>query len=58
MPVTYENVAKLYEKRGDKASAVKYYKRVAELWKNADPVLQPRVKAAEAKIAALGSEKK
>ncbi|HYV96352.1 MAG TPA: protein kinase [Gemmatimonadaceae bacterium] len=49
----YEHIAQLYEKRGDKQNAVKNYRRVAEFWKNADPVLQPRVKAAEAKIAEL-----
>jgi tetratricopeptide (TPR) repeat protein len=57
-PDMYEHVAALYEKRGDKQNAIKYYKRVPELWKNADPALQPRVKAAEAKIAALGGAKK
>jgi tetratricopeptide (TPR) repeat protein/tRNA A-37 threonylcarbamoyl transferase component Bud32 len=50
----YELLGKLYEKRGDKPNAVKAYQRFTELWKDADPSFQPRVKAARDKIAALG----
>ena len=47
-----ERLARLYEKRGDRANAARTYSDVAELWKDADPVLQPRVKAAREKAAA------
>jgi DNA-binding SARP family transcriptional activator len=57
-PDGYARLAALYEARGDRQNALKYYKRVPELWKNADPILQPRVKAAQARIAALGGDKK
>ena len=45
-------LAGLYEKRGDRAKAARTYSDIAELWKDADPVLQPRVKAAREKAAA------
>ena len=53
-PDQYERFASLYEKRGDKQNALKYYQKVVDLWKGADPVLQPQVKAARDRIAALG----
>ena len=50
----YERLGRLYEKKGDKAKAAKAYQQVVEAWKDADPVLQPRVKAAREKVATLG----
>jgi tetratricopeptide (TPR) repeat protein len=49
----YERLAHLYESRGDKANAVKYYTKFADRWAKADEVLQLRVKAAREKISAL-----
>ncbi len=51
----YERLAQLYEQIHDSANAVKYYQKVVALWKDADPVLQPRVRAARDRITALGS---
>jgi tetratricopeptide (TPR) repeat protein len=48
-----ERLAQLYDGRGEKAQAATYYARFTELWKNADPELQPRVEAARARLAAL-----
>jgi tetratricopeptide (TPR) repeat protein len=49
----YERLAQLYDRRGDKPRAVKAYRQVVELWKDADAVLRPRVKTAQARIASL-----
>lgn len=48
-----EHVAPLYEKKGSRKKAREMYARVAELWKNADPDLQPRVSYARERAAAL-----
>jgi tetratricopeptide (TPR) repeat protein len=48
-----EHVAPLYEKRGDRRKARDAYARIAELWKTADPELQPRVAHARERAAAL-----
>jgi tetratricopeptide (TPR) repeat protein len=52
-PNTYERLAALYERVGNRAKAVEYSSKFADLWKNADPELQPRVAAARARIARL-----
>ena len=49
----YELLAQLYEKKGDAAKATEAYRIVIELWKNADPVLQPRVAEARRRLSAL-----
>jgi tetratricopeptide (TPR) repeat protein/TolB-like protein len=41
------------EQRGDTASAIRAYRNFVALWKDADPVLQPRVAAARAALARL-----
>lgn len=46
-------LGELYETKGDAARAVRHYERFVELWKNADPPLQPKVAAARARLAAL-----
>jgi tetratricopeptide (TPR) repeat protein len=52
---TYERLAAMYEQRGDTAKAIYYYGKLVELWKDADPELQPRVEAARRAIEALSS---
>jgi tetratricopeptide (TPR) repeat protein len=49
-------LGELYEARGDRAKAAEYYSRLVELWKDADPVLQPEVRAAKARLAHLAGE--
>ncbi|HET9232997.1 MAG TPA: tetratricopeptide repeat protein, partial [Candidatus Eisenbacteria bacterium] len=46
----------LYQERGDRNRAIEYYSRFVELWKNADPELQPRVRAVKSKLEALAGE--
>jgi tetratricopeptide (TPR) repeat protein len=52
----YERLGDLYEQRGDTAKAVYYYGKLVELWKDADPELQPRVEAARRAIVALSPD--
>jgi tetratricopeptide (TPR) repeat protein len=56
-PLAYHRMAELYEARGDSARAVAAYERFAEIWRDADPVLQPRVIEARRRAAALGSDR-
>jgi len=46
-------LGELYEARGERTRAIEYYSRFVELWKNADPDLQPRVRAVQSKMEAL-----
>jgi tRNA A-37 threonylcarbamoyl transferase component Bud32 len=50
---TSEALAKMFDARGDTRNAARYYANVVEFWKNADAELQPRVKAARERLAAL-----
>ena len=50
---TYKRLGELYEAKGDKAKAVGYSQKFAELWKNADAELQPQVRAVKDKLARL-----
>jgi len=51
-----ERLGKLYEERGELAEAAGSYRELTRLWKDADPELQPRVAAAEARLSALAPE--
>jgi tetratricopeptide (TPR) repeat protein/tRNA A-37 threonylcarbamoyl transferase component Bud32 len=53
----YRRVGELYEARGDRARAAEWYGRFAELWSRADPVLQPMVRDARARIERLVGER-
>ncbi|MEJ2319193.1 MAG: protein kinase [Gemmatimonadales bacterium] len=48
-----ERLAQLYDGRGEQDQAATYYARFVELWKDADPELQPRVDVARARLAGL-----
>lgn len=48
----------LYESKGDKTRALDAYGRLVDLWKEADPVLQPQVKDVKARMAKLAGEPK
>jgi tetratricopeptide (TPR) repeat protein len=50
-----ERVAALHEQRGDRITAAARYRRVAELWRDADPELQPRVENARRRAVLLES---
>ena len=53
---TYQRLGELYEQRGERGKALEYYSEFVELWKDADPELQPLVEDARARIARLVRE--
>ena len=55
--LTHERLGEAYEALGEKAKAAQHYARFAELWKDADPELQPRVRYARERAAALLAER-
>jgi tetratricopeptide (TPR) repeat protein/tRNA A-37 threonylcarbamoyl transferase component Bud32/TolB-like protein len=56
LPLVYRRLGELYEQRGDRDNAVRYYNDFIELWKDADPVLQPQVEDVRQRIARLVGE--
>jgi tetratricopeptide (TPR) repeat protein len=56
LAVAYRRLGELYEERGDTERAVEYYNRFVELWKDADPELQPQVADVRQRIAGLVGE--
>jgi tetratricopeptide (TPR) repeat protein len=50
---TYKRLGELYEQKGDRARALEYYGKFVELWKDADPELQPKVEDVKRRIARL-----
>lgn len=50
---SHERLAELYESKGDLPKAAEQYARFIELWENADSELQPAVKEARARLAAI-----
>ena len=54
---TYKRLGELYEAKGNRAKALEYYGNFVDLWRDADPVLQPQVADARARMAALAGEK-
>jgi tetratricopeptide (TPR) repeat protein len=53
---TYKRLGELYESRGDRKRAADYYGRFVELWKDADPELQPTVREVRGRLAHLAQE--
>jgi DNA-binding SARP family transcriptional activator/Tfp pilus assembly protein PilF len=51
-----ERLGQLHEARGDRDRAAEHYTEFIELWRDADPELQPRVREARRRLAALGGE--
>jgi len=49
--------ARIHERRGERVAAVEHYARVVELWRDADPRLQPLVEEARAALRRLGGER-
>jgi tetratricopeptide (TPR) repeat protein len=54
---TYERLGQLYDEGGDLENAALHYAAFVELWADADPVLQPRVRAAQARLEEIVSER-
>jgi tetratricopeptide (TPR) repeat protein len=53
LPAIRERLGQLYESLGSTEKAAEQYRAFVELWKNADPELQPRVTEARQRLAKL-----
>ncbi|MDF2774213.1 MAG: protein kinase [Geminicoccaceae bacterium] len=53
LPAIRERLGQLYEEMGNTVKAIENYRAFIELWKNADPELQPRVADAKRRLARL-----
>jgi tetratricopeptide (TPR) repeat protein len=56
LPSVYVQLGELYEERGDQDFAIYYYNEFVELWKDADPELQPRVEEVRQRLARMAGE--
>ena len=52
-PAIHERLGQLYESMGKPEQAIQHYRVFIDLWKNADPELQPRVADARKRLARL-----
>ena len=50
---SYKRLGELWEAKGDRAKAAHYYSKFLDLWKNADPALQPQVTDVRKRLARL-----
>ena len=55
-PRALRRLGELYEAKGDREKALDYYGRFAELWRDADPKLQPVVREVRDRMARLAAE--
>ncbi len=53
---TYRRLGELYEEKGDRTTAASYYQKFVDLWRDADPDLQPQVTAVKKKLAKVVGE--
>jgi hypothetical protein len=49
-PATYERLCHLHAQHGEATAAAQYCSRFVDLWADADPELQPRVRAAQQRL--------
>jgi tetratricopeptide (TPR) repeat protein len=55
---TYKRLGELYEAKGDREKAASNYAKFIDLWKNADPELQPKVAEVRKRLARLSDTEK
>ena len=53
LPNLLRRLGELYEEKGDRTAAARSYRRFVEMWKDADPELQPQVAEIRARLARL-----
>ncbi|HVB31184.1 MAG TPA: protein kinase, partial [Gemmatimonadaceae bacterium] len=58
LPMVHERLGQLYEAKGDTTKAAAQYLAFIDLWKSADPELQPRVADARRRLARLSQLEK
>ncbi len=56
LAASYQRLGELYEAKGDRKRALEYYEKLIDLWKNADPELQPIVKDVKQRVSRLSAE--
>ncbi|MEP7326074.1 MAG: protein kinase [Gemmatimonadota bacterium] len=54
--IILRRLGELYEERNDRARALEHYGKFVDLWRNADPELQPQVADVKQRIARLAGE--
>ncbi len=50
----HKRLGELYETKGDRGKATSHYAAFIQLWKNADPELQPQLDEVRRRLARLG----
>lgn len=55
-PRAHRRNGESYEQRGNRAKALQYHGVFVELWRNADPDLQPAVRDVKLRMAQLAGE--
>jgi eukaryotic-like serine/threonine-protein kinase len=58
LAATYKRLGELYEARGEQEKAYANYAKFVELWRNADPDLQPTVQDVRGRMARLASRRR
>jgi len=53
VPAVHKRLGELYEAKGQRDKALSHYRAFIDLWKDADPELQPKVTDARQRVAAL-----
>ena len=56
LPLVQRRLGELYDGRHENQKALEHYTAFVDLWRNADPELQPQVKAAKQRLAELASQ--
>ncbi|HXV85267.1 MAG TPA: tetratricopeptide repeat protein, partial [Gemmatimonadales bacterium] len=56
LPIAYRRLGELYEAKGDRDRALRYYGDLVDLWNEADPQLQPVVTEVKQRMARLVGE--
>ena len=56
LAAAYQQMGELYEVKGDRTHAVDSYEKMLDLWKSADPELQPIVRDVKQRVARLSAE--
>jgi hypothetical protein len=55
-PLVLRRLGKRHDSLGHRDEAIEYYRQFIDLWKDADPELQPQVDAARAALARVLNE--